>query len=131
MLSKTFGRIRLLRARRFLEVGSRIADDANEMMSESETPNSSARVLIPLVVDARRKGDRLLASSSRFQQIFAPRLEKNVVLLHKELKALESKLRSLPRSTLTLEDVLAGQFDGHLITEGSHDGEYRISHANH
>lgn len=105
------GGARPLRARRFVDIGGRTVVDVKEMLGEGTDNRLEARVLIPLVADLRRRGDRLVASRGRLSSFVFSKLEFQVSSLHEELIRLEHLLRQLPRSKLTLEDVLAGNFE--------------------
>lgn len=109
---------RFVKSKRFLELGARIVEDVQDMVGEPSQANAEARVLIPLVADIRRRGDRLIASKTKVNGFVFARLEKRVSLLHTELMTLEKILRALPRSKLTLEDVLAGKFENSSVNEG-------------
>lgn len=104
------GGTRPVRARRFVDIGDRLIVDVCEMLEET-THRSEARVLIPLVADLRKRGDRLVASKGKLSELVFSKLEKRVESLHQELIRLEQLLRALPKSKLTLEDVLAGKFE--------------------
>ena len=66
--------------------------------------------MLPLVSEARKLGERLLAQRRRRHLLFGRSLERQIELTIYELLELETKLRSIPRAFVTLEDVVAGRF---------------------
>ncbi len=92
-----------------------IIRDTDHMLEEKKTVMET-RAMIPLVSDARKKGEHLLAT----QQFFHTYLSRNERQLREtvtQLTALDQRLKSLPRSSLSLDDVLAGRFSTEQFLE--------------
>jgi hypothetical protein len=107
-------RFRALRIRHFQQISAQVMSDSFELLANSATlclvDNYEARTMLPLVSEARKLGERLLAQRRRRHLLFGRSLERQIELTIYELLELETKLRSIPRAFVTLEDVVAGRF---------------------
>lgn len=104
-------RTRPCRVKHFLNVATGVLQDAHGSLLDGVREPASARALIPIVADVRQHGERLLASQAAIHWVLAPLYEPRLAPLVRELIALEGLLKSLPRPQLSLEDVLAGNFE--------------------
>lgn len=108
-------RLRTLRIRHFQQIAAQVMSDSFQALGSSKTlclvNNYEARTMIPLVSDARKLGERLLAQRRRYHLLFGRSLERQIELTIYELIELETRLRSIPRAFVTLEDVVAGRFE--------------------
>ncbi len=109
---------RTYRLRAFHNLANEVIDDVSRLMNERRRPDE-ARALGCLISDARKKGECLLASR-QFYHTYSPRSESALRGKVNELARLEQRLKALPRSSLTLEDVLAGRFQNcHANSQGA------------
>jgi hypothetical protein len=106
---------RSVQVRHFRQIANQVADDAREMLAMPgrvcRVDQYEARTMIPLVTEARRFGESLLASRRRWHTFIAPRVESQVEVAILDLIEVESRLKAIPRSIITIEDVFAGRFE--------------------
>jgi hypothetical protein len=91
-----------------------VIEDVTALMSD-ETRVDEARALKALVTAARKKGESLVASR-QIHHAYWRQSESALFATVEKLWALENQLGALPRSSLTLEDVLAGRFPNSTMT---------------
>lgn len=92
----------------FQHIAAEMISDTNNMIEQNKTPMET-RAMTPLVADARKKGEQLL-TTQRFYHLYFSRNERNLKDTVTRLTILERRLKSLPRSSLSLDDILAGRF---------------------
>lgn len=93
----------------FQAMASEVILDVTRLINE-QNRHDEARALKTLVFDARKRGEALKATK-RFYHAFWPRTEQSLLITLNKLYDLETRLKAMPRSNLTLDDVLAGRFD--------------------
>lgn len=99
------------RLRQFEHIAHGLLSDVGGVIVEGAHRNSEARALLPIVTEVRRFGESLMKSRRPLGTLLAPMREARLASLVRDLGRVESLLRELPRSSLTLEDVLAGRFE--------------------
>ena len=104
-------RTRPWKVKQFSLVAQRVLADVHSVILEKAACAQEARAFLPLLVDARRKGEGLMAGRLAYHSVLTPWIENQLPSLVRELAALEEVVKSLPKSHLTIEDVLAGKFD--------------------
>jgi hypothetical protein len=85
--------------------------DVGGILVEGPHRHPEARALLPIVSEVRRFGETLVKSRRFLVTLLAPAREARLAPLVRDLSRVEMLLRELPRSRLTLEDVLAGRFE--------------------
>lgn len=104
-------RTRPWKIRQYSVVAEGVLSDVHSVILEKTPRVHEVRAFLPLLIDARRKGEGLLASRSSLHLVLTPWWENRLPPLVRELAALEEVVKSLPKSHLTIEDVLAGKFE--------------------
>lgn len=104
-------RTRFWKIKQYSLVAGAVLTDVHEAIQEQQQVYSTIRTFLPLLVDVRKKGESLLATRSLFFRFLDPLLTENLPSLVREVSIMEEVLKMLPKSNLTLEDVLAGKFD--------------------
>lgn len=99
---------RLGKSLRFQRVASQVIADAHDLLRDSEK-SYEARAFIPIVCDVRKYGEFLRSRRNFYHKCLAPRMEKNLERILRELAFLERELRALPRPGLSVEDILGSQ----------------------
>lgn len=115
LLNKTW----IYRRKRLHKLARGVITDVQEMLNDATLSPREARVLIPLVSETRKR----LQSLSRHRKgsvFWYIASEEKTHRLLSELIRLEDLLRSIPRSTLSLEDVLAGRFEDMAVRGAPH-----------
>lgn len=98
--------------RHFEEIARTVLEDARNAMEDAETgAASTARSLLPLVAETRKQGEILLGKSGILAAFIARVHYSRLNPLVEHLERTEKELKALPRSTLTLDDVLQGRFE--------------------
>ena len=113
-------RSRPTRMKQFEGMAHSVLTDVGGLVVEGVSRVPDARAMLPLVVEVKRHGQFLLGAQSSWHYLFAPSREWRLDSLVKDLGRLEELLRNLPRSELTLEDVLAGRFEN--LSKASPEG---------
>jgi hypothetical protein len=108
---------RIHKVHAFLTMADNVIQDVTFLMSHHRRVDE-ARAMRSLISDARKKGEHLLATRV-FYHAYWPRSEVALANAVAQLTALEERVGALPRSQLTLEDVLAGRF---LDAPANHQG---------
>ncbi len=108
IVQRILKRTRQAQIKSFQRLASDIVCDAN-LVLKRDRAIMEARALSPLVADARKKGEYLLASQQIYHTYFFKE-ERKLRSIVEQLASLERCLKALPRSSLTLDDVLAGRF---------------------
>ena len=88
-----------------------LLSDVGGIIVEGPHRHLEARALLPIVSEVRRFGETLVKSRRSLVVLLAPAREARLAPLVRDLSRVETLLRELPRSSLTLEDVLAGRFE--------------------
>jgi hypothetical protein len=106
---------RFAQVRHFTLVASRVVEDAESLLRNARClgsiENYEARTMIPLVSEARRTGEVLLARRKRWHVMVSPKFESKIELAILDLIELEARLKAIPRAILSIEDVVAGRFE--------------------
>lgn len=92
----------------------RIARDVvTDVESALEPPHCHrhARSFLPILSDVRRRGEQLLNQQTLAHKVTAPQREQDLCTLVDQLNGLEVRLKSLPKSKVTVEEVLLGKFE--------------------
>jgi hypothetical protein len=108
---KLLRKSRRYQIRTYKRLALSVIKDVNEALECPQSSPQTARALLPLVTDFRKRGEHLLTKRSLCHAFLFPALEKKLEPCVKQLIELERLLKSIPRSTLSLEDVLEGKFD--------------------
>ena len=121
-IAESFGdrllrRSRPRRLRQFEGIAASVLRDASALLSQEPLPNGEARAFLPIVAEVRVRGEVLLKRRRRFVRLLSPARESRLAPLVRDLARIETALRELPRSRLSLDDVLAGRFDLNSGTE--------------
>lgn len=107
--------LRLAQVRWFRSVASQIVQDAHASLASAgrvcRVDQYEARTMIPLVSEARKMGEGLLATRRKWHVLVAPRTEYQVEHAILDLIELEARLKAIPRAVISIEDVVAGRFD--------------------
>jgi len=107
---------RLIRGGRNSQLKSycRIATDVmSDVEAALEPPSCQkhARSFLPILADVRRRGLILLSQQTGTHRVTAPERERELKSTVDKLINLERKLKSLPKPTVTVEEVLLGKFE--------------------
>jgi predicted methyltransferase len=94
--------------RTYQAMASDVIQDVTQLMANNQRVDE-ARAMRSLVSDARKKGEHLVATR-QFYHAYWLRSENALFSTVSQLTLLEERIGALPRSQLTLEDVLAGRF---------------------
>ncbi|NBX15972.1 MAG: hypothetical protein EBR09_01255 [Proteobacteria bacterium] len=70
-----------------------------------------ARSFLPILSDVRKRGQILLQQQTTAHRVAFPDREKTLNELVMRLFVMESKLKALPKPTVTIEEVLSGKFE--------------------
>jgi hypothetical protein len=70
-----------------------------------------ARSFLPILSDVRKRGQILLQQQTTAHRVAFPDREKTLNDLVMRLFVMESKLKALPKPTVTIEEVLSGKFE--------------------
>lgn len=92
----------------------RIASDVlSDVEAALEPPSCQkhARSFLPILADCRRRGLVLLSQQTGTHRVTAPERERELKAIVDKLINLERKLKSLPKPTVTVEEVLLGKFE--------------------
>ena len=96
-------------------VAGQVVQDAEALLASAgricNVDQYEARTMIPLVSEARKMGELLLAKRKRWHLITAPKTEYLVELAILELIELETRLKAIPRAFVSFDDVVAGRFE--------------------
>jgi hypothetical protein len=103
--------LRPSRLRQFEVMAQGVLRDVGSALIEAPCQAPEVRSLLPIVCEVRRHGEVLLRTRGPFGRLLWPAREWRLAPLVRDLARIEDVLRALPRSRLTLEDVLAGRFD--------------------
>jgi hypothetical protein len=98
------------RLNRFETVARGVLSDVEDAM-QPPVCYRHARSFLPLLSDVLKHGQILLRQQTMAHRVAYPDREEQLSLLVTHLFTLESKLRSLPKQTISIEDVLAGKFE--------------------
>jgi hypothetical protein len=107
---------RLIRGGRNSQLKSycRIATDVmSDVQAALEPPGCQkhARSFLPILADVTRRGLILLSQQTGTHRVTAPERERELKSTVDKLISLERKLKSLPKPTVTVEEVLLGKFE--------------------
>jgi len=103
--------LRPARLRQFESMANDVLRDVGGVIVEGPHRNSEARALLPIVAEVRRFGEGLQRAQPRLGKMLWPLREARLAPLVRDLGRVEGLLRELPRSRLSLEDVLEGRFE--------------------
>ena len=103
--------LRPARLRQFESMANDVLRDVGSVIVDGPHRHSEARALLPMVAEVRRYGEGLQKGRPRLSKVLWPLREARLAPLVRDLGRVEGLLRELPRSRLTLEDVLAGRFE--------------------
>ena len=101
----------ILKAREFEKMSRIVISDTSHALLEGDQFASEAKALLPIILEIRKHGENLIETQSRTQMLL-PGTKVRMKLLVKDLKSLEALLKETPKRTLSLEDVLLGNFEG-------------------
>lgn len=98
------------RVKKFETIAHGVVSDV-EAALQPPLCNRHARSFLPILSDVRRHGQRLLQQQTTAHRVASPDRERNLADLVMQLFTLESKLKSLPKPSVTIEEVLSGKFE--------------------
>jgi hypothetical protein len=104
-------RTRRNRVAHFSKISSSIIEDASDLLFRESAMRYEARTLLPLVVEARQYGERLLRDRRRHHVWFWKAQEFRIEPLLAQLLLIEEQIRAVPRAAFTIEEVVAGRFE--------------------
>jgi len=73
--------------------------------------NQHARSFLPILSDAKRRGQLLLGQQSGRHRVGSSERGRELARLVDKLSRLEMRLKALPKPTVTVEEVLLGKFE--------------------
>lgn len=113
-IKSRFRRFKPIRLRQLLKIAKDVLHDTNDALSHIHNPSAhpELRALIPIVSEVRKRVTKVLAKdASSKTQFWNATVCEELKRVLKELMKAEDLLRSIPKTKLTLEQVLAGHFD--------------------
>lgn len=109
-----FRRLQPFRLRQLLKIAKDVLHDTNDALNHIQNPaaHPELRALIPIVSEVRKRVAKVLAKDvSKQAKFWNATVCEDLKSVLKELMKAEELLRSIPKTKLTLEQVLAGHFD--------------------
>jgi hypothetical protein len=85
--------------------------DVSTVVIEKNTTSLEAKAFLPIVSSVRKRGDEIVALPLPKWRFHARRRHKQLKTLVHDLHKVENLLRNIPRPSITLEDVLKGNFE--------------------
>ena len=107
---KLMNQFRFVRIRQFQRIAKSLIHDVRSFSSGTEELSYEARTMLPLIAEARLLGERLLSERRKLHKLLHPKMEFQIENTIHDLIVVETKLRSIPKTAYTLEDVVAGKF---------------------
>lgn len=98
------------RLKRFEAIARGVVSDVESAL-EPPLCHRHARSFLPILADVRRHGQALLRQQTKAHRVALPDRERHLAELVRQLFHLESKLKALPKPTVTIEEVLSGKFE--------------------
>lgn len=113
-------RARRSRVNHFCKVSASIIEDASDLLFRESQMRYEARTMLPLVVEARQLGERLLRDRKKHHVVLWSALEARIEPMIAQLLLIEEEIRAVPRAAFTIEEVVAGRFE--CVTYGWTEG---------
>lgn len=104
-------RARRSRVTHFCKVSASIIEDTSDLLFRESQMRYEARTMLPLVVEARQLGERLLRDRKKHHVMLWRALEARIEPLMAQLLLIEEEIRAVPRAPFTIEEVVAGRFE--------------------
>jgi hypothetical protein len=112
MLGKEwFQASRFSKLKHFDAMAQSVLKDVGFLVVEHPNQVGEARAMLPIVLEIRKHGENLLQRRRPWMLVICLPWEVRIRPLVKDLERVEDLLRELPRSRLSLEDVLDGHFE--------------------
>lgn len=98
------------RLQRFQTIARDVVTDV-EAALQPPLCHRHARSFLPILADVRKRGQSLLQQQTTAHRVTSPDRERDLAQLVMRLFVLESQLKSLPKPSVTIEEVLSGKFE--------------------